>query len=485
MLDVAKFQSSMADIDPFATQAVELNEKDLFGDEEEEFEIEKEVENRNPRTLHGEDDQGKSAASYSATDLFGEDDDDDEGGVAEVETRDSVRDTLNRSSLDSSKFTFISIDDKSNSVYKYKEKQNPGSRSDRSVSNLCIPIYPRVSKSDEVLTTIRLPKIVATSKHLFDADKFDEEEEKQELAEVGKLANSREARMMHRKVVDGDGSERVETNTKIIEWSDGSRTLHIGSEVFSLQSVQGGATGGAASSAAASKSENVQLYTRATSMSTSRGHGSGEAGAGDAATTTTTTVLEANGVVSDRYLLRALKSVVSTTAVLDIRAGVVSTGGKASAGAKKQAGASARKIQQVTLLVDPEVDRQNRIKIEMEAARVKEMQKRGEEKALRDAARSAGARGVSDGYSKTGSPRGDDDGEEVSIKNIKNKRNADARTESSSGELATRGSKKPRATVDEEEESEFDDGEESDESSSSGSGSSSSGSVSGSESESD
>ena len=41
-----------------------------------------------------------------------------------------------------------------------------------------------------------------------------------------------------RNVVDKDGNQQKESNARVVKWSDGSMSLHLGSEIFDIHKQQ-------------------------------------------------------------------------------------------------------------------------------------------------------------------------------------------------------------------------------------------------------
>eukprot|EP00908_Phaeocystis_cordata_P014178 Transcript_25276.p2 GENE.Transcript_25276~~Transcript_25276.p2 ORF type:complete len:411 (+),score=197.65 Transcript_25276:43-1233(+) len=87
-----------------------------------------------------------------------------------------------------------------------------------------LPMLPKPNVDSE-LYAMRLPNILAIEPRPFDAVNFEDEEEGGDEDSKGKADNVIRWR-------DTEGSGR-QSNARIVRWSDGSMTLHVGSEVLS------------------------------------------------------------------------------------------------------------------------------------------------------------------------------------------------------------------------------------------------------------
>jgi hypothetical protein len=180
------------------------------------------------------------------------------------------------------------------------------------------------------VSVVRLPKIVTVATEPFDEATYDGDAEARALAAIGKPV-AQDAAIRWRRVPaeegggggadsgGGGGDVPLQSNAKIVEWSNGSLTLHIGEEVFSLYTKSAGAGRGAARSGASGSSgpaaETLHLYQRGTADVTP--------GAGPVAPSQARTeaVLQAEVVVSDRLVVQALHTTVAELSVFDARAG--------------------------------------------------------------------------------------------------------------------------------------------------------------------
>jgi len=93
----------------------------------------------------------------------------------------------------------------------------------------------------------KLPNVVAIQPTAFDEAEYDEKEEEEQYK--GYMHNM--VRWRYKKDENGelvrngvDGSLIRESNTKLVKWSDGSYTLHIGKEAFDIQNVDSSTSDG-------------------------------------------------------------------------------------------------------------------------------------------------------------------------------------------------------------------------------------------------
>jgi RNA polymerase-associated protein LEO1 len=107
---------------------------------------------------------------------------------------------------------------------------------------LRLPHLPRPPAGDDVMV-LRLPKFVRPSQRSYDPKTFNEREEEEEATFI-----------RHRVEEGQDGTASRASNSRIVEWSDGSLTLHVGEkEVFQLR---GGHALGASAAASTSSSSS-------------------------------------------------------------------------------------------------------------------------------------------------------------------------------------------------------------------------------------
>lgn len=84
---------------------------------------------------------------------------------------------------------------------------------------------------------VKLPNFLSIGTHEYDPlcyeDEIDEDESQDYEGRV-KLKLRVENTIRWRKVKDEDGNEQIESNARVVEWSDGSMSLHLGSEIFDV-----------------------------------------------------------------------------------------------------------------------------------------------------------------------------------------------------------------------------------------------------------
>ena len=292
---------------------------------------------------------------------------------------------------------------------------------------------------DARISSLRLPKLVATAPDAFDASSYNEEREDAALAAVGRLA-AREALIRFRLkrdaqgvvVTDAEGRPTRESNAQVVEWSDGSLTLRIGEEVFALNTAGTGAR------------DHSTLFARAIAAAPASTGSAARSGARASTTTSRReTVLEAQAPLTDRLLLRGLVGVTSTAPASALAARSTAAGGAISGGKR-------RKLVQIAVTEDPETARQRRIKADEDAARQLGAQRRRGDEALRAAQRGDAAMEAATSFD-------DDSKGSISIAGIKAglARSSGAAQGARGGTLAER-SKVVGASVDSNSESESD-----------------------------
>lgn len=92
-------------------------------------------------------------------------------------------------------------------------------------------------KGGSKLYYVKLPNFLS-----IDTREYDPEFYEDEIVDDEKLDNEGRARLKlkventirWRKVVDTDGEEKVQSNARVVQWSDGSMSLYLGSEIFDM-----------------------------------------------------------------------------------------------------------------------------------------------------------------------------------------------------------------------------------------------------------
>ena len=148
-------------------------------------------------------------------DLFGGDDDDDEGGAAAEGAAAEV-----------------------------KEEEEPSKRGLAPPQELELPQMP-APPADAKLVLMKLPNILSREARPFDPETFADEGMDEESNAHLRLEN-----VIRWRDVDGER----QSNTRLVRWSDGSMTLHVGSEVLSATSQPLGKRGAG--------QEATQLFVR-------------------------------------------------------------------------------------------------------------------------------------------------------------------------------------------------------------------------------
>ena len=148
-------------------------------------------------------------------DLFGGDDDDDEGGAAAEGAAAEV-----------------------------KEEEEPSKRGLAPPQELELPQMP-APPADAKLVLLKLPNILSREARPFDPETFADEGMDEESNAHLRLEN-----VIRWRDVDGER----QSNTRLVRWSDGSMTLHVGSEVLSATSQPLGKRGAG--------QEATQLFVR-------------------------------------------------------------------------------------------------------------------------------------------------------------------------------------------------------------------------------
>ena len=241
------------------------------------------------------------------------------------------------------------------------QKRPPPSSSS---SALHLPGYPRLLTNVDGKTSrvavVRLPRVVTIAPHVFDLDTYNEEIEESWLKSIDK-SGAGDAVIRFRLKKNEDGSQAVddtgkplrESNSKIIEWNDGSLTLHVGNEVFRLRQ--------AASVGSIAGGECDYVYSRVVSVP--------PAVSADIQAPPRETVLAAQAPVAWRLTAGALSnSGAINLAALDLRE-------KRSRAVKRE------RVKQIVITEDPEQAKLRRIKEEDEAARLERKVSEAKEKA--------------------------------------------------------------------------------------------------------
>lgn len=286
------------------------------------------------------------------------------------------------------------------------------------------PMYfPRPSAAERRVrsrvSTLRLPKLVGVDSQLYTNDT--------------ELPSDAPPACIRWRKADTGSAYGLTSNARVVEWADGSLTLHIGDEVFVLRTQKGG-------------SDEMYIYNRTVSTPPSAGSAGPSTNALERES-----CLVGDAVVENRLLVRAADgSVLTAAAVLQKRAGSSKRG----------------PVKQVTMVTAVEEQRQADLREEKEAVRATAAARRATALAGGIGSSSSGS-AAARRASTASSTAGDDNSGSISMKSLK----AAARSRRAAPEPKAEP-KRARARAHKEEEEEED-------------GSSSSGSDSGSGSSSD
>lgn len=272
-------------------------------------------------------------------------------------------------------------------------------------SNLYLPALPRLNpRGKGNLSLIRMPRIVGVAPTAYDPDMFDENAELQYLRQHDK-AGAAESLIRFRfkrdstgaVITDAYGRPLRESNARVIEWQDGSLTLHVGEEVFAMRKAVKEEP--SSSGSASTEASNVYVFSRVQSIPRE----------GDA-TSRRETVLQAEGVVGARYTIGGMAtSAVVQQSVLEARAA-------RSRALKRQ------RVAQIAVTEDLETAKMDAIrKADAEARQIAAMSKRAENARAKDRSRGDryGLDGYMDGDDGLGDGLGEDDDDAINLKELK------------------------------------------------------------------
>lgn len=111
----------------------------------------------------------------------------------------------------------------------------------RDVTTIPVEIPKINTNLGEQINFVRFPNFLSVEPKPFDAEHYeDEHEEDDDLDEEGRtrLKLKVENTIRWRKVTQPDGTEKIESNAKIVRWSDGSQSLILGNEKYDIQSMK-------------------------------------------------------------------------------------------------------------------------------------------------------------------------------------------------------------------------------------------------------
>ncbi|XP_055694137.1 another transcription unit protein isoform X1 [Lutzomyia longipalpis] len=222
--------------------------KDQAGDSDEE----RIVKNRKKAsalidTDSEEDEQPTKSAEapeVSATKLFGDADDisSDEGSKSEAEEKRSERGKSPTPENDEREF--IRSEDEGGRSDRDEEKEAPQEPEPVNETRIDVEIPRIMSDLGRDIHFVILPNFLSVETRPFDPDTYEDEiDEEETLDEEGrqriKLKVSNTIRWQE--TFDKEGKRKLESNARVIKWSDGSMSLHLGNEIFDVykQPLQG------------------------------------------------------------------------------------------------------------------------------------------------------------------------------------------------------------------------------------------------------
>ena len=279
---------------------------------------------------------------------------------------------------------------------------------------LRLPALPRLSAKGDFVSLLRVPHFLGVARRAYDPERAEAAAE--EAAELAAMDKPLAADALIRHVVSASGVRA--SNARIVEWADGSMTLHVGDDLFSLRKAAGSAHGarstGAGAGAGADKEELVAdrdpLVTFIYSKSVSLPDNAADAALG-AAAARRESVLEAHAAVDVRLVAGALR---------------VEAAGAAALAAKITASRAAKRARtgEEVVITNFEAEKAERIKLEEAAARADASLARRTQEASRGGGGSRrGAGGVAGSSAMAADNDSDVDGEGISLKRIKAKAN--------------------------------------------------------------
>uniref|UniRef100_A0A1L8DFQ3 Putative another transcription unit protein n=1 Tax=Nyssomyia neivai TaxID=330878 RepID=A0A1L8DFQ3_9DIPT len=182
------------------------------------------------------------APEVSATKLFGDADDisSDEGSKSEADEKRSDREKSPTPDNDDREF-MRSDEERSD---REEEKEPPQEPEPVNETRIDVEIPRIMSDLGRDIHFVILPNFLSVETRPFDPDTYEDEiDEEETLDEEGrqriKLKVSNTIRWQE--TFDRDGKRKIESNARVIKWSDGSMSLHLGNEIFDVykQPLQG------------------------------------------------------------------------------------------------------------------------------------------------------------------------------------------------------------------------------------------------------
>lgn len=215
-----------------ATTKKNVTNSDLFGDDSDDDDDDA-MKVDKPSTTNAESKGSLKKSKPANSELFGEDSDDDDEGEAKL---DDVVGSAAPPSSKPPKAEVSHLDDD------YDDDGHGASTSEMIDSTVVKPpekatVLESTRPSDNVtMHMTKLPNLVAVQPSAFDEVFYDEkEEEEQYKGYVHNMIRWRYKRNADGEIQrDDDGNLLRESNSRLVQWSDGSFTLHIGNEAFDV-----------------------------------------------------------------------------------------------------------------------------------------------------------------------------------------------------------------------------------------------------------
>jgi RNA polymerase-associated protein LEO1 len=222
------------------TQAapLDLDDVDLFGEPDEPARPPQEADDLDERELFGDD-----AVDVDEKELFGSDDEDAKNDERELFGSDDDAEQPNPQPLERAAPELSEMD----------EAEIFGAMSDEEperVEDVVLKTRPRPDEG-RVFVTVRLPNVLSAEKTAFNGRNFSQAV-RQGYTEQLDTQNKQTAKLLNpencirwRFIKDSDGQQQRDeegrpqyaSNSRRVEWEDGSRTLFVGNEAFSVSEL--------------------------------------------------------------------------------------------------------------------------------------------------------------------------------------------------------------------------------------------------------
>lgn len=199
---------------------------------------ESEKSNRSERSDKESDNEEQGRKSSRTKDIFGSDsDEEDDGEKRRVERQGSRSPSVEREGEEEGRGSPIVhresqlYEEEEDGVGREEEKEPPQE------IRISAQIPRMVADLGSEMYFVKFPNFLSVDTHPFDAswyeDEIDEDEHKDEEGKK-RLKLKVENTIRWKSVPDDEGRIRRESNARMVKWSDGSVTLHLGSEIFDV-----------------------------------------------------------------------------------------------------------------------------------------------------------------------------------------------------------------------------------------------------------